>query len=45
MRITKINNDEDDQILNFGCPLTTNFWIEFCYSEVACSNQLCMFYQ
>ena len=25
------NNDEDDQIFNFSCPLTTNFWIEFCY--------------
>ena len=33
MRTTKImtRTSEDDQILNFGCPSTTNFQIQFCY--------------
>ena len=28
------NNDEDNQIFNFGCPPTTNFRIELCYPDV-----------
>ena len=25
---------EDNQISNFGCPLTTNFRTEFCYPDI-----------
>ena len=32
------NNDEDNQIFNFGCPPTTNFRIEFCYPVQQCAT-------
>ena len=38
MRATK-KYGEDNQITNFGCPLTTNFQTEFCYPAVTIQSR------